>query len=111
MGCHSITRILLAPNQGSLTVGQYPFILLGGERHGERKVFSQEHNTVAWPGLMNPGLSIQSLTLELQATAFPTVNSELKCRDEPVLSSHPQGICGWPLYMSASHRSHGIGVF
>ena len=58
---------------------------------------------------MNPGLSTQSLALELQATAFPTVNSELKCRDEPVLSGHPQGICGWPLYMSASHRSHGIG--
>ena len=60
---------------------------------------------------MNPGLSIQSLVLELQAAAFPTVNYELKCRVEPVLSGQPQGIYGWPLDMSASYRFHRIGVF
>ena len=41
-----------ALHQATLTYCQYPFILLGGEKHCEKKAFfSQEHNTSTQPGL------------------------------------------------------------
>ena len=41
-----------ALHQATLTYCQYPFILLGGEKHCEKKAFfSQEHNTLTQPGL------------------------------------------------------------
>ena len=42
MGCQSIVRLPPPPPSilsGSLTIRQHPFILLGGKRHGDSKVF------------------------------------------------------------------------
>ena len=52
--------------EASQTIHRYPLILLGIEKHDERKCLAQEHKTLTWPGLEPRPQNLESSALTIR---------------------------------------------
>ena len=52
--------------EASQTIHRYPLILLGVEKHDERKCLAQEHKTLTWPGLEPRPQNLESSALTIR---------------------------------------------
>ena len=78
MGCLSIARFPPAFRQASLTIHQYLFILLGGERHAETKVFCLRTNTLTQPSLKPRPLDAKSSALAIMPPRLAYLQTDQK---------------------------------
>ena len=60
--------------QAFLTIGQYPLILLGEERHCKSEVFAQEHNILTQLGLEPRPLDLKSSALTIRPLCLSNFN-------------------------------------
>ena len=83
MGCQSYARLPLIISSGFPDNLPYPFILLGGRRLCESKMFVQEHNTMTRPGLEPRPFNLESSALII----WPLCLLKVRWGEEEIVSN------------------------